>query len=66
MEQPAQVLMIVLPTGSDLSSSVMQNLSELIKSALPTGAHLDIWPLSEGSSLLSMVRRVNCRLLPEP
>ena len=54
VEPPAQILVLVLddPADQNLLDSVGQGLAGV----LPQGMHLDVWPLTDGHSLLDTIR----------
>ena len=59
MQQPAQVLVIVLPDSVD-ADSVTARIREGLAPLIPVGHHLDIWPLRPASNVLAAVRATGC------
>jgi hypothetical protein len=55
VEPPAQILVLVLDDAAD-HQSVLDSVGRGLSHALPEGMHLDVWPLSDGDSLLDTVR----------
>jgi hypothetical protein len=67
VEPPAQILVLVLDDASD-HQSVLNSVGEGLSRVLPQGVHLDVWPLSDGNSLLDTVRgtKTNIHGAPPP
>ena len=61
MEQPAQVLIVVLDAEVHAEHAV-KALQEGMRCLTFPGGHLYIWPLSPGSNLLPAVRNAGCSL----
>src|SRR5216684_1519732 len=61
MPEPAHVLVVVFERGSDPNSSIPKVL-DIVRSVIPERGYVDVWPLEPGSSLLGIVRKVNCCL----
>ncbi len=62
MEQPVQVLVVVLQAGAateDIVDEILLGLAEL----LPEDVLLDIWPMDGAHSLLDSVRATGCRII---
>lgn len=59
MEEPAQVLVIVLG-----QHAILEEISEQLKvglaGLLPRGVHLDVWPIHSGHEMLDDVRQTGC------
>ena len=55
VEPPAQILVLVLDPDGD-RPALLDAVGDGLARVLPQGVHLDVWPLSEGESLLSTVR----------
>ena len=61
MEQPAQVLIVVLDAGVHAEQAV-KALQEGMRCLTLPGGHLDVWPLPPGSNLLPAIRNAGCSL----
>ena len=59
MEEPAQVLVIVLREHADINR-VTEQLGLGLTEILPKGLHLDVWPIPIGHLMLDDVRRTGC------
>ena len=60
-KDPGQVLiLVVLPSFpiKETSTRISASISQL----LPTGKHLDIWPMQSDDSLLDAVRQAECTI----
>jgi hypothetical protein len=61
MTEPVQVLVVVFEQGTALQfppSAVI----DVVRTALPQGSHLDVWPVRHDDPLLATVRKANCCL----
>ncbi len=54
VEPPAQILVLVLDDAAD--QSVLDLVGQGLERVLPQGVHPDVWPLSDGHSLLDAIR----------
>jgi|SRR5215831_6932351 len=63
MQQPAQVLVVVLAAEVDVKH-LLKSLQESIGSLTLPGGHLDIWPLPPSSNMLAAIREAGCSLKP--
>ena len=54
VEPPAQILVLVLDDVAD--QSVLDSVGQGLSRVLPQGMHLDVWPLTDGHSLLDTIR----------
>ena len=64
MDKPAQILAIAFKTKP--SQQALDTLGKGLKNILPSGEHLDVWPLTPTSSMLADVRQANCRIYSRP
>ncbi|MGO9211723.1 MAG: enhanced serine sensitivity protein SseB C-terminal domain-containing protein [Terriglobales bacterium] len=55
VEPPAQILVLVLDGSAD-HQSILDSVGQGLTRVLPQGVHLDVWPLTDGHSLLDTVR----------
>ena len=62
MDEPAQVLVVVLDAGVNVEETV-HAITCGIAPLLTEDSHLDIFPLTEGSPMLEGVRAAGCQLL---
>jgi len=67
VEPPAQVLVLVLDTTAD-QQRVLSSLGDGLARVLPSGIHLDVWPMSDRDGLLDTVRgtRMHIHCVPPP
>jgi hypothetical protein len=67
MENPAQILVLVLDSAAN-RQNVLDAVGEGLARVLPPGTHLDVWPMTNGDSLLSTVRgtRTHIHCPPPP
>jgi hypothetical protein len=61
MQQPAQVLVVVLAADAHVECT-LKSLQEGLSSLTLPGGHLDIWPLPPNNSMLAAVRKAGCSL----
>lgn len=61
MEEPAQVLVLVLAREADLTK-ITEELGRGLSDLLPRGMHLDIWPIPVGHEMLDNVREAGCQI----
>ena len=61
MEGPAQVLVLVVDPGAN-KQGVLDAVGEGLTRTLPSGVHLDVWPLDESNDLLSSVRETRTHI----
>ena len=54
VEPPAQILVLVLGDADD--QTVLDAVGQGLSRVLPQGVYLDVWPLSDGHSLLDTIR----------
>lgn len=54
VEPPAQIMVLVLDNADD--QTVLDAVGQGLSRVLPQGVHLDVWPLSDGHSLLDTIR----------
>jgi len=54
VEPPAQILVLVLDDTYD--QTVLDAVGQGLSRVLPQGVHLDVWPLSDGHSLVETIR----------
>jgi len=59
MQQPAQILVVVLRDTAD-SDSVLTRIREGLANLIVPGHYLDVWPLPANSSMLAAVRAAGC------
>ena len=59
MEEPAQVLVLLLRPDADVDE-VLEQLGIGLSSVLPEGVHLDVWPIQTNHSMADDVRRAGC------
>jgi hypothetical protein len=64
IDPSAQVLVLVLEPGVN-AETVMPRVNENIKSAIPTGRYIDIFPLVPNHPFLPIVRQCDTKLLIE-
>jgi len=64
VEPPTQILVLVLDDAAN--QSVLDSVGQGLARVLPQGVHLDVWPLSDGHSLLDTIRgtRMHIHCLP--
>ena len=65
MEEPGQVLVLVLRPGTD-AQQVMHDVTCNLAQLLTEGTRLDVWPVEAGSPVLRDVRAVGCQILGAP
>ncbi len=67
VEPPTQILVLVFDDAAD-QQGVLDAVGQGLSRVLPQGAHLDVWPLSEGDILLSDVRntKMSIHTAPQP
>ena len=61
MRDPAKVLVVIVPAFSFIEP-IVTDLGNRLSRLLPRGIHLDVWPLTDNSSLLSAVRGAGCKI----
>jgi hypothetical protein len=61
MEEPAQVLVLVLTDQADFPG-INEQLATDLPNILPKGMHLDVWPISLEHQLLDDIRGSDCQL----
>jgi hypothetical protein len=61
MEEPAQVLVVVISESSSLGN-IIDQLSVGLIDILPDGVHLDILPLGGSSTLINDIQGTGCRI----
>jgi hypothetical protein len=59
MKVPAFILFLGVGDVSR-SAGLMENIENALTSILPTGPHLDVWPLSMADPILHGIRKANC------
>ena len=59
MEEPAQVLVVILRQNANLKE-IADELGSGLSRVLPEGAHLDLWPIPLGHQMVDDVRRTGC------
>jgi len=62
VDPSAQILVLVLQPGVG-PESVMPQVQENLRSALPSGMFLDIFPFGPNHPMLAMVRKTNTKLV---
>src|SRR5260370_9927279 len=60
MQQPAQVLVVILATEAHVEGT-LKSLQEGLGTLTLPGGHLDIWPLTPNSTMLPAIRKPGCR-----
>ncbi len=65
VDPSAQVLVVVLETGSD-AAQMARSLNERLHAILPAGEQLLIWPMHGDSESLAEVRGAGCQLVASP
>ena len=65
MDEPSQVLVVVLRPGADADATLHAINCDLAR-LLTEDSHLDILPVAGDSGLLKGVRAVGCQILGEP
>ncbi len=67
VDPPAQILVLVLDNADD--RTVLDAVGQGLSGVLPQGVHLDVWPLSDGHSLLDTIRgtrmQIHCAAVSE-
>ena len=61
METPAQVLVVVVDTKDSIGVA-LEVVSRRLAKILPTGMHLDVWPMDKNHPSLRAVRKTHCRI----
>ena len=61
MQQPAQILVLVLRSPND-AEHVLQQIGERLRACLPEGATLDLWPIDPAHPILNEVRGADCQI----
>jgi hypothetical protein len=61
MEEPAQVLVIVMRDEADLKA-VIDRVGGGLAVLLPPGRNLDVWPIPIGHAMLDEIRRTGCQI----
>jgi hypothetical protein len=64
VEPPAQILVLVLDDVAD--QSVLDSVGQGLSRVLPQGMHLDVWPLTDGHSLLDTIRGMRMHIHCSP
>jgi len=59
MEEPAQVLVLLLRPDAEVDE-VIEQLGAALSGILPDGVHLDVWPIQTNHSMADDVRRAGC------
>jgi hypothetical protein len=65
VEPPAQILVLVLDNTTD-PRNVLDAVGQALNRVLPQGTHLDVWPMTDRNSLLSIVRGTRTHIHCEP
>ena len=65
VEPPTQILVLVFDTAAD-QQRVLDAVGEGLTRVLPSGMHLDVWPMSDRDSLLGTVRGTRMHIHCEP
>jgi hypothetical protein len=61
MQQPAQVLVVVLSAEANIECALKSLQDGIGRITLPSG-QLDIWPLHQNSNMLPAIRKARCSL----
>ena len=61
MEEPVQVLVVVLELDADIKA-ITRQLGVGLGKILPEGMHLDVWPIPKDHPMLNDIRGANCKL----
>ena len=62
MEKPAQVLVLVIRPGDNISK-IVRPIAEGLAALVPAGQNLDIWPVLLDDRILPDVRGAGCQLV---
>jgi len=66
IDPPAQVLVVVAAPGAD-EGALLRQIGAEMAGILPSGMHIDAFPLPQDSPLLPGVRRAGCQIAgPDP
>jgi hypothetical protein len=61
MEKPAQILVVVTVPGTN-PDSILREIGDGLRTILPDGEFLDVWPVQSGNSMLNDVRGAGCEI----